>query len=675
VRDDTPPIPGAVYTLARDGSAPSGYPEQPVEDPFSETCFESDYEARRQAFLEHVRRSPAPEHLSAVFHETARMAAGGEPHVAVIGSALDHIDERRDCADFVMHAILRLLHQFPDDPRIPAPLWTRMRASVLGFKYWPDEPGIDSLCSWTENHQILFASAAFLAGGLFPRHAFESSGATGRELRARAGQRILRWLELRFRTGQSEWLSHVYYDEDMTALLSLVDFAEDEELARRAAILLDLFLLDLALHSHRGVFASSHGRSYERMKKWAREESTSDTSKLVFGTGSFARLENMSAPCLALSTGYRVPRVLWEVARAAERSSFEVRQRMGIRVEEGARWGLGYRDLEDGMVWLSMEAYTHPLTFTLFTRLLDAYNWWENEFFRPFTLSRSLLERLRRWRLLPLVARILERDITRNLRPEVNVTTYRTPEYMLSSAQDWRPGFGGDQQHLWQATLGPDAVCFTTHPGPRSARSPSHWTGSASLPRVAQFRNVLICLYRIDRHRPALYVRNKNGYTHAWLPRDRFDEVREQRGWIFARRGQAYLALRSRSPGRWQSEPGEDAGREWVAPGWDAAWICELGSRAEHGSFRVFVERVAGAPLDFGNRQVVYTSPSQGRLELGWSGPFMREGQPVRLGGYPRYACPWVQAAFGGERITVRCGQATLDLRWPEAGREPDAYL
>ena len=53
----------------------------------------------------------------------------------------------------------------------------------------------------------------------------------------------------------------------------------------------------------------------------------------------------------------------------------------------------------------------------------------------------------------------------------------------------------------------------------------------------------------------------------------------------------------------------------------------------------------------------------------------MRDGQPVRLGGYPRYACPWVQAAFGGERITVRCGQASLDLRWPEAGREADAYL
>ena len=28
------------------------------------------------------------------------------------------------------------------------------------------------------------------------------------------------WLDLRFHTGFSEWLSHVYYDEDLTALLA-----------------------------------------------------------------------------------------------------------------------------------------------------------------------------------------------------------------------------------------------------------------------------------------------------------------------------------------------------------------------------------------------------------------------------------------------------------------------
>ena len=48
---------------------------------------------------------------------------------------------------------------------------------------------------------------------------------------------------------------------------------------------------------------------------------------------------------------------------------------------------------------------------------------------------------------------------------EVNTYTYRTPDYMLSTAQDYRKSFGGDQHHIWQATLDDEAVCFTTHPG------------------------------------------------------------------------------------------------------------------------------------------------------------------------------------------------------------------
>jgi len=36
--------------------------------------------------------------------------------------------------------------------------------------------------------------------------------------------------------------------------------------------------------------------------------------------------------------------------------------------------------------------------------------------------------------------------------PEVNNVTYNAPDYMLSSAQDYRPGEKGDQEHIWQAT-------------------------------------------------------------------------------------------------------------------------------------------------------------------------------------------------------------------------------
>jgi hypothetical protein len=661
------------YELPLAGPAPPRVPADAPGDPHAETPFAGSYAERRAAYLAHVRASAPPRHLAAVFHELARLAAGGPAHVPLFEAALDYVDARRDCADFVLHGLLRLRLQFDGDPRIPAALHARIERSVLAFPYWPDERAAgpaDALCTWTENHQILFAGAALLAGERWPDARFAASGRRGREQAAVARRRVERWLALRFRTGFSEWLSHVYYDEDLVAVLALADFAADPGLRRRAAMVADLLLLDLALHSFRGVFASTHGRSYERNKKHAAEESTTDTAKLVLGTGRFACVESMSAACLALSR-YRPPALVAAIAADAGRPAVTIRQRMGIRLDELARWGLDPARDEDMMELLTLEAYAHPRTIEGFVRLLDRFDWWGNAFFRPFAAGRRALVALRRLRLLGAAARLLEWDLARNVRPEVDVVTFRTPDYQLSSALDWRPGMGGDQQHAWQATLGPDAVCFTTHPGPRSARSPGWWTGSATLPRVGQLRNVAIALYRIHR-RPALHVPNRRLLTHAWLPRDRFDEVREQAGWAFARRGDGYLALRSAVPARWNEDPaaGEDRGREWVAEGRRHAWLCELGRRADDGAFDRFAARIAGAPLEMRPERVRYRSPSQGWIELGWRGPLRHEGNAVPLHGAPRYETPWGSAAFPLEALELSCAGQDLRLAWEPGRRE-----
>lgn len=645
---------------------PPDYPAAPAPDNYAAEPFAADYEARRQGFLDHVRCNPAPPNLKAPYYELARVAAGDAPHEGVFHAALDYVEARKDCADFVLHAVLRLLYQFPD--RVDAALLDRARQTVRGFKHWPGEPGLDSMCSWTENHQILFSSAAYLAGQLYPDDVFVNSGETGREKMTAHGARIRRWLDLRFRTGFSEWLSNVYYDEDLTALLSLVDFCADDEIRRRAAIVVDLLLLDVALNSYRGVMGCTHGRSYEAQKKWLAAEDVADVQKLLFGRGRFSGGESMSAACLALSERYRMPRVLYEIANDLDRPAMVNRQRHGIRLSEAERWGLGFDSLEDGMVYLSLEAYAHPRTINLFARLLDAFDWWENDFFAPFKSRRGLLSGARRLGLLPLIARLAERDITRNTREEVHTYTCRTPDYLLSSAQDYRPGYGGDQQHVWQATLGPDAVCFTTHPARREGPSPNYWTGSGSLPRVAQVENVVLAVYKIDT-RPGLYVTHRLLFTHAWLPRDQFDEVVEQGGWILARKGDGYLALRSQQPYRWQDEPGEDRGREVIAPGKENVWICELGRRAVDGEFGDFVARIVAAGVSFGRLQVRYDSPSQGRLDFGWRGPLRRDGEEVPLHGHPRYDNPYVHADFPAERVSVRLGEHTLELDWPAGAR------
>ena len=76
-----------------------------------------------------------------------------------------------------------------------------------------------------------------------------------------------------------------------------------------------------------------------------------------------------------------------------------------------------------------------------------------------------------------------------SLGDEVNKVTYKTPDYMLSSAQDYHPGEKGFQQHIWQATFGPAAVVFVTHPpcmSEEGSHRPNFFHGNVILPLVAQ---------------------------------------------------------------------------------------------------------------------------------------------------------------------------------------------
>ena len=655
------------FVITPDGDPPRGYPKNAHPDEYSPEPFARGFAARRESFLRHCLKNPAGKTIKGYYLELARLYKNRGPvHRGAILGALGYIDERRDCADFVMLGIVRLLYQFRSSRLLDKKLIGRAERSLLDFKYWPDEPGIDSMCTWTENHQIMFSANEYLAGQLFPEKVFSNSGMTGLEKMERARKRIMRWTELRFRTGFSEWLSHVYYDEDITALLNLADFARDPVLSRRAKIVLDLLFLDMALHSFKGVFGSTHGRSYAKEKRFSLSESTSDTSKLAFGMGRFSMADNMSAVALALSTRYRLPRALFEIA--AHAGEMEVRQRMGILIREAGRWGLDPDREEDAMTLLSLEAYAHPRTIMTVMRLFDSFRWWENSFFSMFKSKKRLLDFARRLHLLPLVATIFEKDITRNTREEVNIYTYKTPHYMLSSAQDYRKGYGGDQQHIWQATLAPDAVCFTTHPGSLENTSTGYWVGSGSLPRVAQIKNLLIAAYNISAM-PGIYLTNRLFYTHAYFPVDKFDAVEERNGWIFARKGEGYLALYSQN-GFALREDGEDAGRELVAEGRRNIWICEMGDVDSSGGFEDFIERVASASLDFSGLHVSFDSPSQGPVEFGWRGPLLHEGSRVRLKGFPRYECPFVRADFPPEEIAIAINKETLRLNLNKGIRE-----
>jgi hypothetical protein len=678
------------YAIRPKGNLPSGYPTKTSNDTFQSDPVKSTFDQRRSDFIAHVLKNPAPQNTKPVWYELVRMTGGGKPYEGIIFSALNFIDNRKDCSDFVLHGILRMLYQFDrnresrlvnNPPSIISSYPSQelidcAKRTTLGFKYFPNEPGIDSLCTWTENHYILFSSAAYLAGQMFPDEIFTNSSETGSQKMQTNRIRILRWLDLRFRTGFSEWLSHVYYDEDLTALLSLYDFAWDDELRCKAGMVIDLLLLDMALNSFKGVFGSTHGRAYENTKKWASNEGTTDTMKLLFDMGIYSAFDNMSAPAFTLSS-YRVPPVIEAIAQDLG-SAYEHRQRMGIKLDEMEKWDIHPDNFDDGMLYLTLEAYLHPRTITNTLKMFDTCNWWENSFLDDLKSYRGLMRMLNTVHGLPLLARVLERDVCRNTREEVNIYTYRTSDYMLSTAQDYRKGYGGDQQHIWQATLGTDVVCFSTHPAKINGVSPNYWTGSGLLPRAAQYKNLVIVVYDIQKI-PALYVPIRHFFTHAWLPKDKFDEVIEKNNWIFARKDDGYLALYSQNPYYWYTgesdasgpssmlpdlERNEDIDREIIADGAKNIWVCQLGRKADDGSFEQFIQTISFAKLTFSRQNVEYQSPGNGLVRFGWGGPLTVDCVIIPLHNYPRYDNPYVQAEFDPKEIKVKAGDHELTLDW-----------
>ncbi len=342
-----------------------------------------DYNSRKREALTHLAAMPydVPAALASV-----ALGQSDLIRTEAVALACHFMENRYDCADFYAIGLLAALYRAP--AAIQAADRTRIESAFRGFKFWLDEPGLDAMCYFTENHQILFQVAGYLAGQMWPDWTFTNSGRSGRDQMARMRPRIESWILRRLRGNFSEWDSNAYMTLDAFALLALVEFAASPRLRELATTLLHKLFFLLACQSFRGAHGSTHGRCYVTGLKSARVENTSSLQRIAWGMGIFNG-ETRATGLLALAQRYRVPPIL---------------QRIGADVDR-----------------------------TLVTCARSRAH------FRPQFDMRG-----DEW--------------------DVRTLTYRSPDVMLSAALDYRPGEFGIQEHVWQATLGPEALVFTTYP-------------------------------------------------------------------------------------------------------------------------------------------------------------------------------------------------------------------
>jgi hypothetical protein len=229
----------------------------------------------------------------AIWPQVATYGAGRHAEVdeRVVRDICEFIAARKDCADFAIQGLLRLMYWEHDRRRLSPELNALMKDTVLGFKYWVDEPGDTVMYMGSENHRLLFHVAEWLAGQLFPLEEFTNSRQRGLYHATKGRIYITEWLRQRGRFGFDEWHSNSYFPIDIAPLLNVYDFAifEDHKLRQMAGAVLDYLCFILAADTYGGVFGTTHGRSYGVNLKYPDLEGTAPTCWTLFGTGSLVQ--------------------------------------------------------------------------------------------------------------------------------------------------------------------------------------------------------------------------------------------------------------------------------------------------------------------------------------------------------------------------------------------------
>ena len=121
-------------------------------------------EERKESFLKYYAEHGRKDFLTGIFNQIARVAIGQPMEDEPTYKAVALVRSNRDCNDFSINGMLRLLYMDREKTVIPAHLKKEIEACVLDFKYWWDDGRRDTTyrCYHTENHQALYHTAELL---------------------------------------------------------------------------------------------------------------------------------------------------------------------------------------------------------------------------------------------------------------------------------------------------------------------------------------------------------------------------------------------------------------------------------------------------------------------------------------------------------------------------------
>lgn len=461
-----------------------------------------------------------------------------------IAPAALYMSKRYDCSDFRAIWLCKLRYALINSPKynflLTESVDSEIKKALTGFKYFITSQGKDSMCYYSENHQMVFAVSEYLAAASYPDEIFSIDGKTGREHLKIANDRLSIWFDQRGKFGFSEFLSSNYLAVDIGAISTLLSYCEDESIQRKATAALNMLFFDYALHMYDYGFSGPAGRNYARNNANFMASIASNTivSK-VWNTGS-ANVNNWYSgfPYLFISLydsgKYTVPEAI--ISLGADNNKGEIKTSSGLSLEEMKEKNMIGTDEYSLMFQLGMGALSNKEVISNTMNLISRYKLSHNNFLSAFKY----------FNIRPLVYSGIVKRVAARLNPFTNgmaigrnnTYSFSTKDYKLSTAQQYSPNGYGAQQTLFMANLPCGINVFTTNPMKKK-----EFFGYGVAPLVCQNENCLLSIFNIPKKDIFLALGPTENYTSTYFPSEKFERTILDGRYVFAKVKNSYIGI------------------------------------------------------------------------------------------------------------------------------------
>lgn len=482
---------------------------------------------------------------------------GQEIPASLIADSINNINTS-SVADFRLTQLVRVLYlsdgEYEDD----------LLPTLSNLDYWLT-PGEERHVYWSENHMMMWTSAAYLMRQKY-----------GWEMDSDLDHRLNHYLDLKLEHGFYEFFSTVYYRYTLAGLLNLADFAENTTIKAKATKLAQDMMAQMGLVvNNSGAFYPAAGRNYNN--KYTSFDPKA-TFWMIFGQGPMRDDADYGGGFVSTTSVD-----FDDVARGFDKTvNMTITQGHGQSENTTVHSGFS-RDQRTLFQW-SSGGYFHPDTASDTAYTVDYFDMEDRSEFTDLAAASGLPDS---W--LGAVSSIGATYSRASSISHSEIDIWKHNNVGLTSLDNFYPGYKGYQQWPWVATLG-DIAIWT-----QSGTIPSGWgsNGSASqnahLPKVQQVGNVAMISYF-----PNYEIRQGTGSKRVTLhwPTDRFDEHGSTNGWLVARKGTTYIAVR---------RPGDELNADGYPTHWGdkgrQLWGVVVGNLATHGSYDDFLEVIDAASV------------------------------------------------------------------------------